>query len=179
MNSGADGLRFRQWPVIENQSCGQFRTGEEKSLVRHYPYFLFTICDIRFTRRRDFERRPVERGKKYAKDLYQWNHKTRFGVWKKLRVYCLDFRPERIQFWGIRQSKMKSAILTNALLIGLALMSNGCALVAPPTAQQEIDHTESVASGNTDGDGLGWALLYEALQDSGQALADRSLPGGK
>jgi hypothetical protein len=29
-----------RWPMIENQSCGDFNRGEEKSLVRHYPYFL-------------------------------------------------------------------------------------------------------------------------------------------
>jgi hypothetical protein len=27
-------------PVIENQSCGEFSMEGEKSLVRHYPYFL-------------------------------------------------------------------------------------------------------------------------------------------
>jgi hypothetical protein len=29
-----------QMSVIENQSCGDFNRGAEKSLVRHYPYFL-------------------------------------------------------------------------------------------------------------------------------------------
>jgi hypothetical protein len=29
----------KQWPVIENQSSGDFIRGTEKALVRHYPYF--------------------------------------------------------------------------------------------------------------------------------------------
>jgi hypothetical protein len=39
VNSRADGSVFRRRPMIEKQSCEDFLTDLEKSLVRHYPYF--------------------------------------------------------------------------------------------------------------------------------------------
>jgi hypothetical protein len=33
-NDRADGLRFRRWPMIEKQSCGQFNRAGENFLVR-------------------------------------------------------------------------------------------------------------------------------------------------
>jgi hypothetical protein len=69
---------------------------------------------------------------------------------------------------------MKSATLTTTLLLGLALMSNGCASLVPPTPQQEVNHeqlAENVADRNTDEDCFGWTLLYWTLYCAGESLA--------
>lgn len=65
--------------------------------------------------------------------------------------------------------KMKSATLTTILLLGLALMSNGCASFTPPTPPR----TENVADGNTDEDWVGWPILYWTLYGLGQALVNK------
>jgi len=72
---------------------------------------------------------------------------------------------------------MKAVRLTTALLIGLALMSNGCASLSPsaansPTWQQEMKQEQpnkDVAQENY----LGWNLLYWSLYFGGQTLASK------
>jgi hypothetical protein len=71
---------------------------------------------------------------------------------------------------------MKPVRLTTALLIGLALMSNGCDSLSPsaansPTWQQEMKQEQpnkNVAQGNYD-----YELLYWILYFGGQSLANK------
>ena len=66
---------------------------------------------------------------------------------------------------------------TTALLIGLALISNGCASLSPsaansPTWQQEMKQDQpdkDAAQENY----LGWDILYWALYFGGQTLANK------
>jgi len=75
---------------------------------------------------------------------------------------------------------MKPARLTTVLLIGLALMSNGCASVSPsseyyPTPQQEMDQeqfTKTVADENADEDFF-LGMLYWAFYFGGSFLSNR------
>jgi hypothetical protein len=68
-----------------------------------------------------------------------------------------------------------------ALLIGVALMSSGCASLSPsaanyPTPQQEMNQkqfTKNYADGNTGWDYFGWELLYWALYVGGQTVANK------
>jgi hypothetical protein len=74
---------------------------------------------------------------------------------------------------------MKSARPTTAFLIGLALMSNGCASVSPsseyyPTPQQEMDQeqfTKTVADENADEDFF-LAILYWAFYFGGSFISN-------
>jgi hypothetical protein len=72
---------------------------------------------------------------------------------------------------------MKPVRLASALLIGLALMGNGCSSLSPsaeyyPPPQRETN----LAPPNQDaapGICFGWAVLYWALYFSGELLAGR------
>lgn len=83
------------------------------------------------------------------------------------------------KFEVLDKRKMKSARLTTALLIGVALMSNGCASVSPsneyyPTPQQEMDQeqfTKTVADENADEDFV-LAILYWAFYFGGSIISN-------
>jgi hypothetical protein len=69
---------------------------------------------------------------------------------------------------------MKAPTLTIALLLGLALISNGCASVAPQTPQQEVSQQQTAQNnGNEDGYDWFWDNLYEALVAVGQSISSK------
>jgi hypothetical protein len=72
---------------------------------------------------------------------------------------------------------MKIARLTTVLLIGLAIMCNGCSALMPPTAdnfraQNEYEQVKNDSPQAGQPDGL-WELLYCALTLGGESLANK------
>jgi hypothetical protein len=69
---------------------------------------------------------------------------------------------------------MQFVRLTNVLLIGLALMNNGCSSLTPLAANfPPAPPEDSQQQINTDGDNLGLELLYGILCWGCSALANK------
>jgi hypothetical protein len=73
---------------------------------------------------------------------------------------------------------MKSARLTTVLLIGLAVMCNGCSALMPPTddnLRAQIEYQQIKASSSqtdtSQSDSL-WSVLYDELSSVGESLAN-------
>jgi hypothetical protein len=87
----------------------------------------------------------------------------------------LDFIVTRRKFEVASEQDMKSARLATILLMGLVLMSSGCASLSPPaenfpTLHDEIEQTDKNA---VQTDPLFWDILGILLEFGGQALANK------
>lgn len=78
----------------------------------------------------------------------------------------------------IRRLEMKFARLTSVLLIGLAIMCNGCSALMPPTednlrAQMEYQQIKASSSqpDASQSDSF-WSVLYDELSSVGESLAN-------
>ena len=105
--------------------------------------------------------------------------KPLLDVGGKCESIALILRHGGFKFVVLDKRKVKSARLTTALLIGLALMSNGCASVSPSSEyyqapQQETDQeqfTKTVADENAGEDFL-LTLLYWAAYIGGSIISN-------